>query len=120
MRQLKFHCHQHVNDIGYLSLFQAASTPKASPRQMKRVAVVIQEQPPKDFLLYSRSSKLAVFSSTLICFFTFEPMLSSVFRILFCVGLHHPGLQIKRALLSIAGTLPNTPAQPPKQLPSGL
>lgn len=50
MRQLKFHCHQHVNDIGYLSLFQAASTPKASPRQMKQVAVVIQEQPPKDFL----------------------------------------------------------------------
>lgn len=59
MRQLKFHCHQHVNDIGYLSLFQAASTPKASPRQMKWVAMVIQEQLPKDFLLYSRSSKLA-------------------------------------------------------------
>lgn len=41
MRQLKFHCYQHADDIGYFSPFQADSTTMANPRQIKGVAMVI-------------------------------------------------------------------------------
>lgn len=81
MRQLKFHCHQHTSDIGYLTLFQADSTTKASSGGKEQHYL-------RGLLLQLHSvisSKLAGSLFPNPCSFTFQQMLSSVLWLNLCV-----------------------------------